>query len=139
MAGEERLHNHSLRAVRFHLGEQCVVQILDTLDKTDQDLDPELFGIDLAFLNERRRAAARRIAQERNRLDAGFDFPKELGLPARSGPDIETPVMLPPGRERLWTSPAATGSEAIMTSGTVCVVSLASCTVGVVQGTITSI
>jgi hypothetical protein len=56
-------------------------------------------------------------------------------LPARSGPKLDTPVTLPPGCDRLCTSPVASGSATITTIGVVRVISLAVWATGVPRTT----
>ena len=60
-------------------------------------------------------------------------------LPSSSGPETVNPVMLPPGREKLGTSPAATGLPLdAKTTGIVLVARLAASEPGVPVVTITS-
>jgi len=51
-------------------------------------------------------------------------------FPLSSGPRLVKPVMFPPGRARLATKPASTGSDTkVMTTGIVLVARLAACVV----------
>ena len=121
-------------------GCQCTREVVGPSHDQGLELDPYGRGRDLHLLHHQRRSRIGPIPEDGDSGEPGKDLFEELqALSAQLRVMLLRPVTLPPGRARLDTSPAATGSPAVVvTIGIALVAYLAAKGPGVPWDTMTS-
>src|SRR5262249_19704158 len=132
-------HGHGLGAL-FLEGGEGAVDLVGPGDVEGQQGQAQSLGGRSGLLQLQYVGGIRRVGQHGHAAEPGDGL---LGnsryFPERSGPaERERPVMFPPGRARLATTPSSTGVQAATTMGTSLVAFLAAWMPGVVNAKTTS-